>query len=143
VGLLFVDIDALKQINDRRGHRAGDTALRHVARAIRAELRSTDVGGRWGGDEFAILAPNTSEAAALTLGERIRGLVSRPGHHGLVTASIGIAVFDPAQCPDDVRGSDLIARADEAVYAAKVRGRDRVALSHASTDLRTDTATSA
>jgi diguanylate cyclase (GGDEF)-like protein len=129
LALLFVDVDGLKQINDRRGHRAGDMALCHVATAIRAELRSTDVAARWGGDEFAIVAPNTSEGAALALGERIRHLIGREGPHGCVTASIGLAVFDPVSALKDVAASDLIALADQALYAAKLRGRDRVSVS--------------
>jgi diguanylate cyclase (GGDEF)-like protein len=126
LALLFVDVDGLKRINDRHGHRAGDTVLRHVAAAIRAELRSADAAGRWGGDEFAIVAPNTPDAAAVALGERIRGLISRTGQHGHVTASIGIAVFEPANSVEDVGTSDLIALADKALYAAKLGGRDRV-----------------
>ena len=126
LALLFIDVDGLKQVNDRRGHRAGDIALRHVATAIRAELRSTDLGGRWGGDEFVVLAPHTFGPAALALGERIRALVSRTGPHGRVTASIGIAVFEPARSRDAVVSSDLIALADEALYAAKLGGRDRI-----------------
>lgn len=129
VALLFVDVDGLKRINDRYGHRAGDTVLRHVAAAIRAELRSTDEGGRWGGDEFAILAPNTPESAALALAERIRRLISREEGHGRVTASIGIAVFEPAPSVETVAASDLIALADRALYAAKRGGRDRVSSS--------------
>jgi diguanylate cyclase (GGDEF)-like protein len=129
LAFLFVDVDGLKRINDRHGHRAGDAALRHVATAIQAELRSTDVGGRWGGDEFAVLAPNTPKAAALALGERIRGHISRAGQHGHVTASIGIAAFEPAPSFDDVGTSELIVSADQALYAAKLGGRDRVSAS--------------
>ncbi len=126
LALLFVDVDGLKRINDRQGHRAGDRALRHVATAIRAELRSTDVGGRWGGDEFAILAPHTSQAAALALGERIRRFISHVGTHGRVTVSVGITRFEPGSCSDHVTASDLMAHADKALYAAKLAGRDRV-----------------
>lgn len=132
LSLLFVDVDGLKRINDRHGHRAGDRALRHVATAIRAELRSTDVGGRWGGDEFAILAPDTPEASALALGERIRSLISRTGEHGRVTASIGIAVLEPTHSQKEVGTADLIMLADRALYAAKLGGRDRVSWSRPS-----------
>jgi diguanylate cyclase (GGDEF)-like protein len=133
LALLFVDVDGLKRINDRHGHRAGDIALRHVAGAIRTELRSTDLGGRWGGDEFAILAPNTPETAALALGERIRTLISRTGpHDGPVTASVGVAVFEPARSVENVGSSSLIARADRALYEAKRAGRDCVSISRLS-----------
>lgn len=129
VALLLIDVDRLKRINDRKGHRTGDSVLQHVAQAIRAELRSTDMGARWGGDEFAVLAPNTSEAAALTLGERIRTVISAAAEHGHVTASIGVAVFDTAHFPADISASDVIGAADEALYAAKRHGRNRVASS--------------
>jgi Diguanylate cyclase, GGDEF domain len=74
LGLLSVDLDGLKSINDRYGHRAGDDAIRSVADVIRSELRES-VGARWGGDEFAVLAPSTSRVAALALAERIRALI--------------------------------------------------------------------
>ena len=64
LSLLFLDVDGLKNINDRHGHRAGSEALREVAGVIRAELRETDTGARWGGDEFTVIAPNTSKDAA-------------------------------------------------------------------------------
>lgn len=125
LALLLVDLDGLKSINDRFGHRAGDDALRGLGEAIRAQLRATDLGARWGGDEFAVLAPNTSKTAAVALAERIRTLVP-PQWYGPLTGSIGVAAIDGA---DAARGADaaaLMRAADAALYDAKRRGRNQV-----------------
>jgi len=71
VSLLVLDVDGLKGINDRHGHAAGDAAIRRVAESVRATLRASDLGARWGGDEFAIVMPNATSAAAHHLGERL------------------------------------------------------------------------
>jgi diguanylate cyclase (GGDEF)-like protein len=71
LALLLIDVDGLKQVNDEQGHEAGDRVLRDVAGAIRHTLRGTDTGARWGGDEFAIIAPNTGPTAARHLGQRL------------------------------------------------------------------------
>src|SRR5262245_24877137 len=94
LSLLLIDVDGLKQINDERGHAAGDQILRNAARAIRSTLRATDYGARWGGDEFAIVAPNTDGAAAHRLGERLLASMGRHSRDGdlPLTASIGVAV---------------------------------------------------
>jgi diguanylate cyclase (GGDEF)-like protein len=127
LSLLLIDVDGLKAINDRFGHGAGDRALRHVGEAIRSQLRESDVGARWGGDEFALLAPSTSGASAEALAERVRSLVAQSPAEGdlpQLTASVGIATFDGARDgePDPVR---LTQAADKALYEAKRAGRDR------------------
>jgi diguanylate cyclase (GGDEF)-like protein len=127
VALLLVDLDGLKQVNDRYGHHAGDAALVWLADVIRSQLRETDVAARWGGDEFAILAPNTSQASALALAERIRVRVPGEGLRGHVTASLGVAATEP-----DVTGSlmdtaMLMRLADTALYQAKRSGKNTVA----------------
>ena len=127
LALLFVDLDGLKRVNDRYGHRAGDTALRRVADAIRAELRATDTGARWGGDEFAILAPNTSESAALALAERIRSLIARQDVPSRLTASIGVVTTDAARADGRNDPATLMHIADAALYDAKHRGGNTVA----------------
>ncbi len=127
LALLFVDLDGLKQINDRYGHRAGDAALRRVAHAIRAELRRTDTGARWGGDEFAILAPNTPAPAASALAERIRALVARQDVPWRLTASIGLASVDATQADQAIDPGTLMQMADAALYEAKRHGGNRVA----------------
>jgi len=79
--LLLIDVDGLKQVNDNHGHSAGDRVLRGVADAITESLRDTDVGARWGGDEFAIVAPNTTAEAALRSAERLIVRVAEAGAH--------------------------------------------------------------
>src|SRR5919109_4723077 len=76
LSLLLIDIDGLKRINDERGHAAGDLVLRTAAHAINATMRTADFGARWGGDEFAIVAPNTVRSAAQQLAQRLLGHVS-------------------------------------------------------------------
>jgi diguanylate cyclase (GGDEF)-like protein len=127
VSLLLVDVDGLKKINDKEGHAAGDRVIRSVAIAIVGSLRDSDFGARWGGDEFAIVAPNATSAAARSSAERLVARVagqSQEGHPS-ATVSIGIATFDPA----DRRHVDLealVRAADAALYAAKTSGRNRV-----------------
>ena len=89
MALLLVHLDGLKSINDRYGHHAGDEAIRGLAGVIRSELRETDTGARWGGDEFAVLAPNTAEPAALALAERIRALIPATSARWSLTGSAG------------------------------------------------------
>ena len=126
--LLFLDLDELKRINDRHGHRAGNEAIRQTASIIDAELRESDVGARWGGDEFAILAPNTAPDAAESLAERIRRQIADYSDPWPLTASIGVATLEPGagDAPDD---SVLLLRAaDAAMYKAKKRGKNTVVM---------------
>ena len=127
LSLLFLDVDGLKRINDRHGHRAGSDALRHMASVIRAELRETDTGARWGGDEFTILAPNTPTEAALSFAERIRSRVAEQSTAWPLTASIGVATIngDGEGVPDDA--VTLMRAADSAMYHAKRCGKNAVA----------------
>ena len=126
LALLFLDLDGLKRINDRFGHRAGDRALRHVANVIRAELRRTDTGARWGGDEFAILTPNTSATAAIALAERVRSRVARQDLPWQLTASIGVAAVDVESSDERTDSATLRRAADAALYEAKRQGGNRV-----------------
>jgi diguanylate cyclase (GGDEF)-like protein len=127
VSLLLVDIDGLKQLNDTDGHAAGDRLIRGVGTAITEGLRESDFGARWGGDEFAIVAPNTSARAARSSGER---LLARVAEHGLdhrrpSSVSVGISTFDPAD--GAFANQDALVRAaDQALYRAKTGGRNRV-----------------
>ena len=130
LSLLLIDLDGLKVINDRMGHDAGDRALRHIAVAIQSQLRLSDLGARWGGDEFALLAPNTGAMAAAALAERVRSLVANdPAGRFVppVTISIGIATFDADQ-DIQVDPVTLMRAADSALYEAKRMGRNRFAI---------------
>ena len=122
--LLMIDIDYLKRVNDRFGHLAGDRVLQKVARVLADQLRGIDTVARYGGEEFAVLLPETGNERALVVAERLRSRVAASGHEELldpVTISIGVAT-----CPDDaVTPSDLLHKADVALYASKFNGRNR------------------
>jgi diguanylate cyclase (GGDEF)-like protein len=136
VSVLLADLDNFRQINETWGHPAGDTVLAAVGRELGGNLRTYDVAGRFGGEEFAVLLPATGPAAACRVAERLRQCVSElqlavPAWDdrgrgsvpaGQVTVSIGIAAL-PAQATD-LNG--LLTRADMALYAAKQAGRDLV-----------------
>jgi diguanylate cyclase (GGDEF)-like protein len=132
--LSMIDLDDFKNYNDRQGHPAGDALLAAIARVIRVAARDTDLVTRYGGDEFAVVSPDTGAAEAVSLIERIRTAVAahRFGLPGLpdsggVTLSAGVACF-----PDDADDPDTILRAaDDALYRAKAAGRDRVACARA------------
>jgi diguanylate cyclase (GGDEF)-like protein len=127
LALLLIDLDNLKSINDRHGHRAGDESIRSLARVIESQLRATDIGARWGGDEFAVVAPNTPAEPAMAIGERIRALIATDVPWN-VTGSVGIAVVEPAadEEPADVAG--IMRSADSALYEAKRQGKNRIVL---------------
>ena len=128
--LMLLDLDGLKTVNDRKGHEAGDNAIRAVARTLQKTCRSTDLAARFGGDEFAILAPNITELEARTLAERIRRSLGMEASWVAVnlpplTLSIGIA--DTRSIPD-LHPDRLYSAADRALYRAKSGGKDRVVL---------------
>jgi diguanylate cyclase (GGDEF)-like protein len=127
LSLLLIDGDHFKDINDRHGHSAGDTVLRHIASQMSATFRQVDVVARIGGDEFAVLLPSADLASALCVAERLRAtLAATPaatdaGPLGC-TVSIGVAIMDHETASVEA----LIKRADGALYAAKNAGRNRV-----------------
>lgn len=126
LALVLVDLDGLKRINDCFGHHAGDEAIRGVAAVIRSQLRQTDVAARWGGDEFAVLAPGTSREAAVALAERIRASIPQHGHELELSGSLGVAAVHPVAGEDTVDSSALMRAADAALYEAKRTGRNKV-----------------
>ena len=124
LAVLIADIDNFKTINDTFGHQTGDAVLKRVGSVIRSAVRVFDVCARYGGDEFAIVMPNSDRASALACAERIRRrlLESRPAENDTpLTMSIGVAVF----APDD-GAADLIVRADRCMYRAKADGKNLV-----------------
>jgi diguanylate cyclase (GGDEF)-like protein len=124
VSLILLDLDHLKRINDTHGHRAGDSALTQVARAMKQSVRSVDFCARYGGEEFVILLPRCGHEDALRLAERVRKAIagSAVPKVGQVTASIGVATYPiSAQTKEG-----LIEAADQAMYIAKATGRNRV-----------------
>ncbi len=115
--VVLVDLDRLKLINDRCGHRAGDRAIMRVANALRVACRATDTAGRIGGDEFAVILPETDELHAAHFLERVRTLAASHRRGGVVTVSGGVA-----QHPEDGHTSEsLLEVADKKLYAEKQR----------------------
>lgn len=127
LALLLLDVDHFKKINDTHGHPAGDAVLRAVARALAGFARETDLAARHGGEEFALLLPSTTEAGARAVAERVRSgiealQVAWEGKAIPVRASVGLAALEGDQGGVDA----LVARADQALYAAKQTGRNKV-----------------
>ena len=125
----MADIDDFKVINDSRGHQSGDAMLKVVGDIMRSAVRVFDVCARWGGDEFAVLMPNSDQGSAVAVAERIRlrtaqYLGDREGGAVGVTISIGVAVGGTGDT-----AADVIARADRALYDAKTSGKDTVRVS--------------
>ncbi|HEX5304609.1 MAG TPA: diguanylate cyclase [Dyella sp.] len=126
--LLFLDLDHFKILNDRRGHAAGDEALQAVAHALREELRPTDLFGRYGGEEFVALLDGAGEEEAMHVATRLCRRIHRmeiavDEAHPQLTVSIGVAVRRTNDSIDS-----LVARADQAMYDAKLAGRNRASL---------------
>jgi diguanylate cyclase (GGDEF)-like protein len=122
---VLVDIDNFKAVNDAHGHAAGDAVLREVALRLADGLRDEDLAARWGGEEFLVLLPDSPDATIVC--ERLRVAISgRPVNvHGLLELTVS-ASFGWAPWSGEETGEALVGRADEALYAAKAGGRDRV-----------------
>jgi diguanylate cyclase (GGDEF)-like protein len=124
--ILMMDVDFFKMLNDSQGHQAGDECLRSVAGAIASACRKSDIAGRYGGEEFVVLAPETRSETAIVLAERIRQnvwnlAIAHPATPaGRVTISIGVAELDKGSL------AEVIRKADKALYLAKRSGRNLV-----------------
>ncbi len=130
--ILMIDIDHFKHINDTWGHPTGDLVLQRFAHVLRATIRADDLAGRYGGEEFLVVMPETGPEQALHMAERLRHKISSASLSTGVadrvdlSVSIGVAVYPR----DGATRDHLIGRADQALYAAKQAGRDRVASAH-------------
>ncbi len=124
LAIILFDLDDFKEVNDAHGHDVGDTVLKEVARTVRKLLRIPDLLGRWGGEEFLIVAPQTNSAQARGLAERLQHAIANSllENVGSITASFGVAEYRLEESPED-----WFNRADEALYTAKQGGRNPVA----------------
>jgi diguanylate cyclase (GGDEF)-like protein len=125
LSLLFLDLDHFKEVNDRYGHGVGDQVLREFVGELRHLLRDSDILGRWGGEEFIVICPETSASDVLHLADRIRARIAEVDFSevGTITVSIGVA-----ELTAEDNAQDLIDRADQALYEAKKAGRNRCVL---------------
>jgi diguanylate cyclase (GGDEF)-like protein len=130
MALVLLDVDRFKSVNDRYGHPVGDTVLRSMAQILDASVREVDTAGRWGGEEFALILAGTDLAGGTQLAERIRHAIETTpvvlddGTELQITASFGVASLPPSSSAEE-----LLNAADEALYAAKSGGRNRVVAS--------------
>jgi diguanylate cyclase (GGDEF)-like protein/PAS domain S-box-containing protein len=125
-GLLFIDVDHFKQVNDAYGHEAGDRALQNVAKTLSSNLRSTDTCGRWGGEEFLVILADTDTTNIHKVAEKLRTMLEytsfiQGGNEIKITVSIGATLFMEG---DTLRS--LVKRADALMYQSKQAGRNRV-----------------
>lgn len=123
VAIVMLDVDTFKSINDTHGHHAGDQVLRELAGILASDVRSIDTVGRWGGEEFLLICPQTGISGAWILAEKLRKAIEAYDFSdvGLCTCSFGVSVYKKNERPEDV-----VMRADEAMYRAKVEGRNKV-----------------
>jgi diguanylate cyclase len=130
LGVMMVDIDKFKSVNDRFGHAEGDEILRHVAKTMASVTRKADLLARYGGEEFCVVMACTSYAGVTGAAERLRRAVEQhpavlgSGEEVRITISVGAAASSDIDDPDD--GKHLLEVADAALYRAKANGRNRV-----------------
>jgi two-component system, cell cycle response regulator len=127
IGVIMLDVDHFKRVNDTRGHLAGDAVLKEIARRIRQAVRSYDLAGRYGGEEFLVVLPDCDAGRIERCAERIRSAIAEEpilaeGSFLTVTVSVGTTVLNPIPATE----SDALAAADTALYRAKNAGRNRV-----------------
>lgn len=131
LSLVMVDVDHFKQVNDRWGHQTGDTVLARIARLLSSNVRAGDLAARYGGEEFVLILPGTNLFGGKLTADRVRRLLEGTEHEGpeggfKVTASFGVATVCGPGCARQLK--DLIRRADQALYAAKAKGRNCVVM---------------
>lgn len=125
--LLLIDIDDLKHVNDTYGHQAGDSVLSFVGKVLVESLRKIDISARYGGDEFAVILPNTNRRGSIIVAQKIKNSIKQmpfrfKGKQCEITLSIGISTY-PENAPDS---ETLIERADRALYESKDQGKDKI-----------------
>ncbi len=122
-GVILMDVDNFKSVNDTYGHQAGDHVLTEIASILRDNTRKTDVAGRWGGEEFLVIVPETTPESIMELAEKLKDAIA--GHHfgiaGRKTSSFGVAVYRQHE-----QIKDILSRVDEALYRAKNSGKNLV-----------------
>ncbi len=135
--VIMLDLDHFKQINDTYGHQCGDKVIQEVAHRCKTILRSTDLVGRYGGEEFIVLIPETEDLAAILTAEKIWQVVSdmpiqleNATKPLTVTASVGVAVFTPNKEEGNPDLETMLSRVDEMLYASKKGGRNRIMIWH-------------
>lgn len=123
LSLILLDLDHFKQINDTHGHLIGDEVLKEFAQLLQSQTRSSDILGRWGGEEFLLLCPDCPLDGAKTRAEQLRAIIAAHDFPqiGTLTASFGVATYQAGEAPDN-----LLKRADVALYGAKEKGRNCV-----------------
>lgn len=121
--LILLDIDHFKSVNDNFGHQVGDSVLVELANILKNNVRSMDVSGRWGGEEFLIILPETDKEGAMLVAEKLRMSIDQNSfaRAGKITASFGVSVYNKDPSPETI-----VSRADSALYKAKEKGRNRV-----------------
>jgi diguanylate cyclase (GGDEF)-like protein len=127
VGAIMLDIDWFKRVNDEHGHSVGDQVLKSVTQACKDALRSTDILGRYGGEEFAVLLPGSGAAESLVVAERLRERVASivlPCKGESVSVTVSLGVYSGVPAPDEDL-SAYLRRADEALYRSKALGRNK------------------
>ena len=132
ISLIMIDIDSLKKVNDAYGHHAGDKVISEISKKIRACIRQIDTAARYGGDEFAVILPNTSLADAVVVAERMVGSVSDSPitwkkEQITLSISVGVGEYDAESSPEDITS-----RSDQALYIAKQAGKNTVRIFEAS-----------
>jgi two-component system, cell cycle response regulator len=139
LSVLMIDVDAFKHINDTYGHPVGDATLRVLSRALSSLVRKEDVLGRYGGEEFAIVARGIDETGAVMLAQRVHRCAKAlrvPSEQGPITFSVSVGVAH-SECDEGCDAEVLLRAADEALYSAKHKGRDRVEVAPSAPSTRT------
>jgi two-component system, cell cycle response regulator len=129
LAVLMIDVDHFKQINDTIGHQAGDRVLRLIGEALRMTIRATDYAGRFGGEEFMVLAPETGMDSVGVLAERLRQAVAQATSNAPDTPPVSVSIgAATSEHPEAENAEHLVRLADECLYAAKRAGRDRAVI---------------